>query len=265
MNRQRPGRWILRHGLGGLLLSVVAIAGSLGLVVGPAGAATFTLNSSLFTGATQTGPYNVVGTETSNSLGGGTISPTVTYPCLTAGTNQSATPIPGCDLPSTPSYRDSGSGSDPGWLRITTDAKFQVGSVFYSTALPTTAGLDIKFNTAQWENDGAGDGADGIGFALAAADPADPTPPSSPGPVGGDLGYSSDELGYANNAIHGGTSLANNGLPQGYLGFGLDVFGNYSNPAYQGSGCSTSALGLTAGTQYPEAIAVKLIPVYQDH
>src|ERR1700753_425678 len=101
MSHAQLGRRAVRRATAGLVLSIVATAGSLGLVVGPAGAdPPFTLNSSLFTGATQTGPFNVVGTETSSSLGGDTVSPSVTYPCLTAGTDQSATPIPGCDLPS---------------------------------------------------------------------------------------------------------------------------------------------------------------------
>ena len=62
-------------------------------------------------------------------------------------------------------------------------------------------------------------------LALAAVNPATPTSPPSIGQSGGALGYSA--------------SANVKGLANGYLGFGFDVFGNFSNDTYQGGGTTT--------------------------
>ena len=67
--------------------------------------------------------------------------------------------------------------------------------------------------------------ADGISFDLAAAPPT----PGSVGDSGGALGYSTD-----------GTTP---GMPGGYLGVGLDEYGNYTNPTYQGNSCHQPFVG----------------------
>ena len=152
--------------------------------------------------------------------------------CLTAG-GSGGLPIPGCAL-ATPDA--SGSGT----LRLTPNVGTKVGSTFYQTSLPTSAGLDIKFNTYQY-NTSSTEGADGIGFALAAVDPANPTPPTVTGQTGGALGYSP----------HGSGA----GIPYGYLGYGLDVYGNFENNGYYGSGCTTVP-GLSATAIYPESMTV---------
>jgi len=85
--------------------------------------------------------------------------------------------------------------------------------------LPITHGLDVVFNTYQY----GGSSADGIALFLAATDPANPGPPAAIGQAGGDLGYST----------YGG----NPGLTDGYLGIGFDVYGNYINSQFDGSGC----------------------------
>ncbi len=90
----------------------------------------------------------------------------------------------------------------------------------FTQTLPTTKGLDVSFNSYQY----GGSQADGIGFFLAATNPASPTPPSTIGSPGGDLGYSS------------GTGTT--GLADGYLGVGLDVYGNYTNSDFDGTGCT---------------------------
>src|SRR6185437_2414697 len=137
--------------------------------------------------------------------------------CLTAGSSTTQTPIPDC----------SSSGGDTagnGVLRLTSNAGNLEGSAFYSTSLPTANGLDLTFNTYQY---GSASEADGIAFSLGATDPANPSAPVNMGPAGGHLGYS------------GGTAGPSGvGLAHGYMGFGLDVFGNFTNSQYDGSGCS---------------------------
>ena len=154
--------------------------------------------------------------------------------CLTAGSSTGQLPIPGCNL----SPVDAG-GS--GVLRLTPNTASKVGSTFYQTSLPTSAGLDIKFDTYQYWA-ASTSGADGIGFALTAVDPANPAPPTITGPTGGDLGYS----------MTGSTP----GIPYGYLGYGADAWGNFANSTFGGSGCALPS-GLVAGKAYPENLTVR--------
>jgi len=150
--------------------------------------------------------------------------------CLTAGSNTSQTPVPDC----------SGSGGDAngsGALQLTNNAGNQVGTIFSTTALPTANGLDVSWNSYQFN----GTGADGISFDLAAVNPTNPVPPTTTGPSGGSLGYAAN---IPNNA---------DGMPYGYLGFGADVFGNYESSTFSGNGCSgtTSAVPESMGVRGP--------------
>ena len=124
--------------------------------------------------------------------------------CLTADSNTSDTPIPGCG---SPAIDVSGGGA----LQLTPDSFSQKGGLLYSSTLPFADGLDVSFTQYQY---GSGYPADGIGFVLATAPPT----PSKLGLSGGSLGY--------------------NGIPGGYLGIGLDVFGNYLSPGSGGTNCS---------------------------
>jgi hypothetical protein len=104
----------------------------------------------------------------------------------------------------------SGAG-DPvnnGWLRLTTSATSQAGYAYYNTPIPTDRGLVITFDYGAW----GGTGADGLTFFL--FDGATKT---------FNVGASGGSLGYAQK-----TGIS--GLSGGYLGLGLDEFGNYSNP-----------------------------------
>jgi hypothetical protein len=150
--------------------------------------------------------------------------------CLTAGPDVAASEIPNC----TPTTQTSPNGA----LRLTTNANSQVGAVLSSSAIPLSQGLDVAYGTYQYN----GTGADGISFIMAATNPNDPTPPPTTGPLGGALGYS--------------TNQSNPGVANGYLGFGLDVFGNYENSAYGGASCSEPT-GLTPGDAYPESVTVR--------
>jgi outer membrane protein OmpA-like peptidoglycan-associated protein len=107
--------------------------------------------------------------------------------------------------------------------------------VYNSVALPTTNGLDVTWDSYQFN----GTGADGISFDLASVNPNNPAPPSTVGPSGGSLGYSS------------ATGVP--GVPFGYLGFGADVFGNFESASFGGTGCgqSTSAIAESMGVRGP--------------
>jgi hypothetical protein len=152
--------------------------------------------------------------------------------CLTASSNTSQSPIPGCATTS---------GGQPG-LQLTTNGLTQEGGVAYSSSVPSSLGLDVTFNSYQYQPAGTQtSAADGIVFFLAASDPNNAS--ASPITLGEPGGY----LGYSGNA---GTGA---GLTRGYLGVGLDVFGNYSNPGIDGSGCSNDP---TSGAT-PESVTVR--------
>jgi hypothetical protein len=159
------------------------------------------LVSETFTGSSTSSPNWVLPTPPNDA-------------CLTAGDGSG--PVGGCG---------DTKGSQAG-LQLTTNIQGQEGGLVYGSSVPSSLGLDVTFNSYQYDPT-VGGPADGILFFLAASDPTNAS--SSPitlGPLGGHLGYSADTTG-------GGTD----GLTNGYLGFGLDVYGNYENAAYAGSGC----------------------------
>jgi hypothetical protein len=184
-----------------------------------AGAAPQTLISDPFTHPTTSSPLIVPAGP----------SATAGFPCLTAGTNPTATPVPGCNF--TPPDAD-GSGT----LRFTNAVTNEDSAAFYNATIPTSAGLSITFDQYQY----GGNGADGISFDLAVAPPE----PSAVGAGGGSLGYA----GAANSPTPG--------FPAGWLGIGFDVFGNYLNSSFDGKGCTaTSYEG--PGIRVPNQVTVR--------
>jgi len=155
---------------------------------------------------------------------------TVNAACLSASGNSSTGVLTSC-----PTSTDAqGSGK----LRLTSAANYLTGGVFGSTSVPTSQGLDVTFNAYQY----GGSLADGIAFVAAATNPANPSPPATIGPAGGSLGYSA----------YGGQ----NGVADAYLGIGFDVFGNFSNNVYEGSGCTDPAY-IAKGTTVPGQVLVR--------
>jgi len=211
-----------RRALSGLLTALASATALLAAGAASASASTEVLVGEPFSGSTLSSSNWV---EPSAPTGSNVA-------CLTAGTSTSASPVPGCGL-GTPDA--SGSGA----LRLTADSGSEEGGVGYSLSVPTVDGIDAKFDTYQY---GTTSGADGIGFYLAAANPADPQPPASIGQPGGSLGYSA--------------TGSQSGMTYGYLGIGFDVYGNYANPQFQGSGC-TNPSWATSGTRYPEEVTVR--------
>jgi outer membrane protein OmpA-like peptidoglycan-associated protein len=183
-------------------------------------------------GATGT-PLLTESFENSTTSNGGWQMPTGSEGvCLTAGTNTTATPVPDCDT----SPAANGSGE----LQLTTNAGSQVGTIYNSVALPTANGLDVTWDSYQYDGTSP-KGADGISFDLAAVNPSDPVPPTTVGPSGGSLGYSTI------------SADSPDGVPFGYLGFGADVFGNFENGSFGSSTCaqSTPAVSQSMGVRGP--------------
>ncbi|MCU1586169.1 MAG: hypothetical protein JWM49_2725 [Microbacteriaceae bacterium] len=144
--------------------------------------------------------------------------------CLTAGSDTAATPVPGCSTPAV----DTGSS---GALRLTSATQWLEGGVGATQSVPISKGIDAHFDSYQY----GGSGADGIVFYLAVTDPYNPQVPTSIGQAGGSLGYSASGSGTA----------AKSGLDHGYLGLGLDNWGNYVTSGYEGAGCTPSSLSTT--------------------
>ncbi|AWI52315.1 pilus assembly protein PilY [Aquabacterium olei] len=160
--------------------------------------------------------------------------------CLTAGTYASgSTRIPGCN--GHPSYSGTvqvggvaGRLPDPvgqGALRLTNgdtvrdgrNSADQTGSVVSDFTFPSSQGLQVTFTSVTYGGNGyggttttPGPGADGLAFFL-----MDGSRPASDGEgaYGGSLGYSCSNNKYNADGVRGG-----------YIGLGIDEFGNFSNP-----------------------------------
>lgn len=127
-------------------------------------------------------------------------------------------------------------GVDPagaGWLRLTSNAGNQAGSAIYNTAFSSTAGVQVIFTYATYGWDVTTAPGDGISFYLIDGATAVPTV----GSYGGPLGYSKKT-----------TAPTGNGVTNGYLGIGLDEYGNFGTS--QSGDCSyvPCSLGLSGVT-----------------
>jgi hypothetical protein len=130
-----------------------------------------------------------------------------------------------------------GNLTDPhgnGAFRLTGNGNNQQTSIFYNTQIPTRFGLEITFDYFSYGGTAIGNPAstgDGLTFFL--FDGNTPNNQARPGAFGGSLGY----------AQQGGTIA---GLVNGYLGVGLDEFGNFANDT-EGRGRSSPIAGNCAG------------------
>ncbi|MEG4976520.1 DUF4347 domain-containing protein, partial [Microcoleus sp. K4-B3] len=154
-------------------------------------------------------------------------NPTVIGPWI-YGVGNTLTDNPGLTAGSTPNSSGVipalGTGDPPGTgtLRLTSNEFTQAAFVIYDNPISATEGLKVTFDffaynrgTVPSQGDGSLLGADGISFFL-----IDGTArPTEAGGYGGSLGYAQN-----NN------SPASLGIVGGYLGVGLDEFGNFSLP-----------------------------------
>lgn len=187
--------------------------------------------------------------------------------CLTAG-DGSASKIPACRVAgkNLPYYGtttlvggDKGTLPDAvnfGALRLTNgdtttggNGNNQTGAVVSNFTFPTNEGLQVTWTSVTYGgnayNNGSGgsgalSGADGISFFLSdGGTPASPVPPTV-GALGGSLGYSCSN----GNGTY-------DGVVGGYLGIGMDEFGNFSNAT------DNTNTGAPGGGKRPGAIVVR--------
>lgn len=159
--------------------------------------------------------------------------------CLTAGNGAGS--IPACAGGGPGGI--TGTLPDPagnGALRLTSNAAGTTGYVIYLPAFPTQFGLVASFDSYTYAP--AGCAADGMALAIFDASAGVPT---TSGQGGGALGYSNSDAGFP--------APGSPGIVAGYLGIGLDTYGNYSNP--------TTAMGglhLNGGPGHlPETVAIR--------
>ncbi|MBE7565940.1 PilC/PilY family type IV pilus protein [Acidithiobacillus sp. HP-11] len=189
------------------LLITLALAGSLWYLAPTAQAITVTDN---FTGQSANLPWLALGDA-----------------CLTAGSGSGTIPscsttignLTGSNQPNT--YQSAitaptGSGA----LILTPNINKQEGAIIDPNPFPSNAGVTVTFNTFTF----GGTGADGIGFYLLNGDDASAVQNKnfSIGAIGGSLGYSCSQ--------NSSNESQPNGIANGYLGLGIDEFGNFVNP-----------------------------------
>lgn len=143
-------------------------------------------------------------------------------------------------------YLTAANGVDPngaGWLRLTEAKTNQKGFMYVLQGFPTTLGVIADFEYKDWRNvDDGYFGADGFSVYLFDATVTDAN--FKLGGYGGSLGYAT----YSNPA---GTT----GLSGGYVGVGLDAYGNYANDGENRHG-SAPAGTLTSG-MLPNAFVLR--------
>ncbi len=154
------------------------------------------------------------------------------------------------------SFDESGNATinNSGYLQLTSTAINQAGIAVYSQSFPSTAGISVQFTYYS----GGGSGADGISFFLLNADEITAAGHTAAnvtaGGYGGGLGYSDD---------------GSNGITDGFLGLGLDTFGNYTATdrgqsgnsyatpneiAVRGAGSGTTGYALLTSAAYSPGI-----------
>ncbi|MGB6306141.1 MAG: PilC/PilY family type IV pilus protein [Steroidobacteraceae bacterium] len=217
---------------------------------------------SVFLGALASGQGQAQSIYTENFTGASTTNSWYFFngACLTAGTSSSTTSpgtVPGCQTVWS-NYYSSRQDSDPylvggnsgylgastapsggatqtpdpvnsGALRFTNGHPYghqERGAIVSANTFDTGSGIQVTFKTVTYDGDGGGagkDGADGISFFLMNGS----VTPTAIGATGGSLGYScTNETG----------NVPYDGLTGGYIGLGIDEYGNFLNGTNLASG-----------------------------
>jgi type IV pilus assembly protein PilY1 len=187
----------------------------------------------LLPGATQaqtTYQENFTGTATQNSW------TFVNGACLTAGTSTTSTPAnPACTglryYQGRHPLIGGATGTLPdavnsGALRLT-NWFAENGAILSNFPYPASTGLSVSFTTVTYEGDSGGsggDGADGISFFL-----QDFSYAADVGAFGGSLGYTCSNTNNDGTTRGNGIPRGYDGLSGGFVGLGIDEYGNFLN------------------------------------
>ena len=116
----------------------------------------------------------------------------------------------------------TGTNTTPGYLQLTQATTNQAGYAIYNNSFASPQGFSISFEFFSYG--GTTPGADGFSVFLIDAAGTDPK-------VNGqfNIGASGGSLGYAQKTLAAGATDIP-GVSKGYLGIGIDEFGNYPNP-----------------------------------
>jgi uncharacterized repeat protein (TIGR01451 family) len=137
-------------------------------------------------------------------------------------------------------YLSASTGVDPagdGWLRLTEPLGNQSGFAFFDAPFDISQGVVISFDYVTW----GGNGADGYSVFL--FDGSYDASTFSAGASGGSLGYAQKTV-----------APLDAGLTGGYIGIGIDEFGNYSNPTegrIGGPGLQVNEVGVRGPFDHP--------------
>jgi hypothetical protein len=162
--------------------------------------------------------------------------------CLTAATGAGANGFGSCAGEATGPV--PASGREPGYLQLTDAGEFDTGGIVYNRALPSEKGIEVTFAQYQY----GGTGADGISFFLVDGD----TDLTGTGAWGGSLGYAQFVT----------DDTVESGVEGGYLGLGLDAWGNFSaDTEGRGGGCPEGQRApehlRTANNRAPNNVALR--------
>ncbi|WP_170172688.1 T9SS type A sorting domain-containing protein [Hymenobacter rigui] len=144
-----------------------------------------------------------------------------------------------------------------GYLRLTDNAGNQAGFAIDNASFPAPSGFSISFEFFSY----GGNGADGFSVFLIDADKTSAAAFTS--------GASGGSLGYAQKTV----DPISNGVPNGYVGIGIDEFGNFANPSegrVGGPGSRPDAVSLRgpgngqSNTDYPYLAGSGTLPFSLD-
>lgn len=131
-----------------------------------------------------------------------------------------------------------------GALLLTPSLGNQTGAILSAfSPFPLSQGIQITFTTYTYGGDSGGlakNGADGIVFFLTSAQDAGS---STPNPVPTKTGAEGGSMGYDCSNVNG----VYDGVANGYLGLGIDEFGNFLNTGDNGTNPQSSPTGFNGG------------------